>query len=77
MKKSVWERRRKRSFPRIRKVWNIIKILTMFIMWFIFICLTIGAIESRELMLVIGAPMWLALTLLLFPVFRKTEEINE
>ncbi|MHA1828699.1 MAG: hypothetical protein ACTSX6_08640 [Candidatus Heimdallarchaeaceae archaeon] len=74
MKKSIWEKRRKRSFPRIRKVWNIVKILTMFIMWFAFICLAVAAIESRELLLVIGAPVWLAITLFVFPAFKKEPE---
>jgi len=74
MKKSIWERRRKRSFPRIRKVWNIIKILIMFIMWFAFICLAVAAIEFREIVLAIGAPLWLALTLWIFPAFKKDPE---
>jgi len=74
MKKSIWERRRKRSFPRIRKVWNIIKTLIMVSMWLAFIFLVVFAIESKQLLLVIVAPVWLAITLFVFPAFKKEPE---
>ena len=43
-------------------------------MWFAFICLAVAAIEFREIVLAIGAPLWLALTLWIFPAFKKDPE---
>ena len=74
MKKDIWTRKR---YPRLKKVWDVFKKIVNFTMWVAFIFLAALAIFSKEIIFVASAPVLLAINLFVFPVFRKTEEINE
>ncbi len=55
-----------------------IKGAIMIFMWYAYVMLAGTSIWSKDPIATVIAPLWLAVTLLMFPVFKKkTEEINE